>query len=69
MSATRTHRRAVLAFFLLAAAAVVACDARVTGPVPVAPAQVPPAAIEGDTTGCLRGWVIIAGHYVCVEDL
>jgi hypothetical protein len=22
--------------------------------------------IEGDTTGCKNGWVVVTGHYVCV---
>lgn len=69
MFVSRTRRLAGLAFFLAATAAVAACDAGVTAPAPVAPAHAPPAAIEGDTTRCLRGWVVIVGHYVCNEDL
>ena len=69
MIVNRQRRRAALASFLLAAATVAACDASVTAPAPVSPAGIRPAAIEGDTTRCLRGWVVINGWYVCNEDL
>lgn len=68
MFANRPAHRAVLTF-LLAAATIAACDASVTAPAPLSPARIHLAAIEGDTTRCQRGWVVINGWYVCNEDL
>lgn len=62
------QRRVLLALVLLAAAAA-ACDAGTTAPAEIRRAQTKPAAIEGDTLSCNRGWVIITGVYVCNEDL
>ena len=59
------QRRVILALALLASA-IVACDRGATAPADIRPAPFKPAAtIEGDTTSCLRGWVIIAGAYSC----
>lgn len=62
------QRRVLLALVLLAVAAA-ACDAGATAPAGIRPARTKPAAIEGDTLSCNRGWVIITGVYVCNEDL
>ena len=60
------QRRVVLGLALLATA-IVACEAGTTAPGDIRPAPTQPAAIEGDTLGCTRGWVIITGVYVCNE--
>ena len=65
---TPRQRRVVLALALLTAS-IAACDAGSTAPAPLRPAPKTPAAIEGDTLRCLRGWIIITGAYVCNEDL
>ena len=61
------QRRVVLALALLSAA-IAACDARTTAPAEIRRAPTRPAAIEGDTLECKRGWTIIAGAYVCNDD-
>ena len=58
------QRRVVLALALLAGA-IAACDRSATAPIETHRARTTPAVIEGDTLSCLRGWVIIAGAYVC----
>lgn len=58
------RRRVVLALALLASA-LAACDARVTAPAEIRRAPATPAAFEGDTLSCRRGWAIIAGVVVC----
>ena len=63
-----SHRRAAIALAFLAAS-IAACDAGPTAPAPLRPAPKTPAAIEGDTLRCLRGWIIITGAYVCNEDV
>ena len=65
-----SHRRAAIALAFLAAS-IAACDAGPTAPAPapLRPAPTTPAAIEGDTLRCLRGWIIITGVYVCNEDV
>jgi hypothetical protein len=62
-----TQRRVVLALALLAGA-IAACDGSATAPAEMRRVPTQPAATEGDTTQCRRGWVIIAGVYVCNED-
>ena len=63
-----SQRRAAIAFALLTAT-VAACDGAPTSPAPqLRRAPAAPAAIEGDTLQCLKGWVIITGVYVCKED-
>jgi len=61
------QRRVILALALLTSA-VAACDAGTTAPAGIRPAAMKPAAIEGDTLTCKRGWVIINGAYVCNDD-
>ena len=63
-----SRRRVVFALALITSA-IAGCDARSTAPTQVRRAPVTPAAIEGDTLSCKRGWVIITGQYVCNEDL
>lgn len=58
-------RRVPLTLALLLTAALAACDTRATAPTELRRAAATPAAIEGDTTQCLRGWVIVHGVYVC----
>lgn len=60
--------RAALVLVLLAAA-IAACDASVTGPVALRASATKPVSIEGDTLRCRQGWTIVAGAYVCNEDL
>ena len=60
-------RRVVLALALLASA-IAACDARVTAPAELRRAPATPAALEGDTLSCKRGWTIVAGVVVCNEE-
>ena len=60
-----SQRRVFLALALLLTGAIAACDASATAPTQLRPAQAKPAAIVGDTLGCLRGWVLITGAYVC----
>ena len=64
-----SQRRAAIAFALLTAS-IAACDARPTAPAAAELRRAPsaPAAIEGDTLRCLKGWVVINGFYVCNED-
>ena len=62
------QRRVLLALALLLTGAVAACDASTTAPTELRRAQTKPAAIEGDTLSCNRGWVIIAGWYVCNQS-
>ena len=60
--------RVAIAFALLTST-IAACDAAPTSPAPqLRRAPAAPAAIEGDTLQCLKGWVIITGVYVCKED-
>ena len=59
-----SQRRIVLVLALLASA-IAACDSRATAPAEIRRAPTTPAAIEGDTTNCQRGWVIVTGAYVC----
>ena len=54
----------LLALALLASA-IAACDASTTAPAELRRVPTKPAAIEGDTTACQRGWVVITGAYVC----
>jgi cytochrome oxidase assembly protein ShyY1 len=62
-----TQRRNALVLILLSAA-IAACDARATAPAALRPALSKPAAIEGDTLQCKRGWVIVTGTYVCNDE-
>lgn len=68
MSVTWFRRRSALGLFLLGTAIVAACDATPTQPEPDLARVQHKAAIEGDTTACTRGWVVIAGWYVCNGD-
>ena len=62
------QRRVAIAFALLTST-IAACDAAPTSPATqLRRAPAAPAAIEGDTLQCLKGWVIITGVYVCKED-
>ena len=64
-----SQRRAAIAFAFLTVA-IAACDAHPTAPATVELRRAPsaPAAIEGDTLRCLKGWIVINGFYVCNDD-
>ena len=64
-----SQRRVAIAFALLTSS-IAACDGRPTAPASLEVRRAPaaPAAIEGDTLRCLKGWVIVSGFYVCNED-
>jgi len=64
---SRAQARVVLALALLTAA-IAACDRGAASPTELRPATARPAAIEGDTLRCLKGWIIINGAYACNED-
>jgi hypothetical protein len=59
-------KRRVLLVLAFLTSAIAACDARVTAPAEIHRASVKPAAIDGDTASCRRGWIIVTGAYVCL---
>jgi hypothetical protein len=55
----------VLALAAVAAATIAACDNNITQPdLRVAPT--PRSSIDGDTSQCTRGWVVVQGHFECL---
>lgn len=70
MSVSRPNqRRLALALGLIAVATIAACDSHPTQPagsLTRLPRQL--RAIDGDTTQCAYGWIVINGVYVCNEE-
>jgi hypothetical protein len=59
------HRRLVLAAGFAATAIIAACSDSPTQPSAATRIARSPVAIEGDTTQCEFGWVVVAGRYEC----
>ena len=63
-----TPRRRVILALALLACAITACDSRATAPSEIRRVPTTPAAFEGDTLSCKRGWAIIAGVVVYNDE-
>ena len=67
---TRVQTAVKLAVMIASVMTIAACDRAATEPDAARAKRAMGAArhddIEGDTTGCKNGWVVVTGHYVCV---